>query len=97
MTHLTKPVKRSTDVRVGGSRPISVELREPGVLVLRERGRRTGYEVSLASCYVLGARLYAEAEARRKMEAKNAKRALAGKAPFKTTRGLRARRSRLPL
>lgn len=92
MTHLTKPVRRSTDVRVAGSRPISVELREPGILVLRERGRRVGYEVSIAACYVLGAKLYAAKVAQEKLEKKNQKRALAGKAPLKGRSLLRRRR-----
>jgi hypothetical protein len=86
VTHLTKSVRRSTDVRVGGSRPISVELRTPGVLVLRERGRRTGYEVSIAACYVLAAKLYAQATAERQLRERNEKRAAQGKAPVKCLR-----------
>jgi len=92
MTHLTKTVRRSTDVRVAGSRPISVELREPGIIVLRERGRRTGYEISLAAVYVRAAQLFAEKERLRKIDEKNARRALAGKAPLKTTVNRKARR-----
>ena len=94
MTHLTKTIRRATDCRVAGSRPITIELREPGIIVLRERGRRIGYEVSIASCYILGAKLYAEKTRLERIEKKNAQRAARGLAPVKGSSLVNRKRGR---
>lgn len=70
MTQLTggKSVTRESLVRVRG-RSIVVTVNTHFV-VLREKGRRSSYEVPIEACYWLGAK----AEARRKAEERKAAR-----------------------
>lgn len=75
MTALTKPVRRSTEARVGPSRPITVELVPPFTLRFRERGRRIGYELTIQEAFVAAAKLFARREAERKAAERKARRA----------------------
>lgn len=75
MTALTKPVRRSTEARVGPSRPITVELIPPFTLRFREKGRRVGYELTIHEAFTMAAKLYAERERKRKVAEKKARRA----------------------
>lgn len=70
MTALTKTIRRSTAARVAGSRPITVELVPPYTLRFRERGRRTGYELTIQEAFVAAAKIFARREAERKALAK---------------------------
>jgi hypothetical protein len=55
MTALTKKLARATEARVGPSRPITVQLIPPFTLRFRERGRRTGYELTVQEALTIAA------------------------------------------
>lgn len=74
MTRLSKVVKRATEARVGGSRPITVELVPPFLLRFRERGRRVCYELTIQEAYVAAAKRYAERAARERAFSRKALR-----------------------
>lgn len=67
MTKLTKKIRRSTEARVAGSRPIVLEIVPPYTIRLREAGRRKGFELTIQGAYEYAARL--EADRRRKERA----------------------------
>lgn len=67
MTPITRAVKRETNAFYRG-RPLVIELGQFG-LIIREKGRRSGYSVPFAAIYATGAKI-AERERRAEKAAK---------------------------
>lgn len=73
-TVLTKPVTRKVP-RPNGDRAWIVTLRPGGFVSVREKGRRTSYEVSVESVWWLGVKAAAE-ELRQERKARKVNRGL---------------------
>lgn len=73
-TILTKPVTREVP-RPNGDRAWIVTLRPGGTVCVREKGKRTTYEVSVESVWWLGAKAAAE-EIRHERKARKVNRGL---------------------
>lgn len=69
MTQLSKPVSRVSNTQTNQGRYLCIEIRPGSVdlIVIREKGRRTGYSIPLEKVFQLGARL--EADEQRKIKA----------------------------
>lgn len=78
MTLLHKPVKRiTTNTHSHAGRALVVTLM-PGAsesIVIREHGRRKGYEIPLSKVFQLGARLEADAKRSERATKKKARKA----------------------
>ena len=74
MTKLLKPVRRET-AAVFRRRPLIIQLEPPGIIRIKEKGKRTWYETSMEKVFSLAAKDYAARAALEKKKRKEAQKA----------------------
>lgn len=59
MTQLKKPIKRESQSLYRG-KPIIFQIEPPGIIRVKEKGRRLWYETTIESVFTLAAKQHAE-------------------------------------